>query len=48
MSLEFKEKVQSGDINLEITNIWMVFTTKREGEVIKCMSVDRKEERSQM
>lgn len=42
MNLEFIEEVQSGDINLEIMSIWMVFKTKRVGEVTQCMRVDRK------
>ena len=45
MTLEFREEVQCGDINLEIVSIWMAFKTKRVGEVTKCMSIDRKEKK---
>ena len=46
MSLEFREEVQPGDIDLKIMSLWMAFKTKKVGEVTKCMSVDRKEKRS--
>lgn len=32
MSLEFREEVPSGDINLETMRIWMALKTKRVGE----------------